>query len=204
MAACDNEQRLILASSSVTRRQILSNAGIEHIAVAANLDEVSLRHAMIAEGFSPRDIADALAENKAMKIARKHPDDYVLGCDQVAVIDHQILEKVTSPEALEEQLQFMQSQRHELLSALVLYHKAIPIWRIVDRAELKMKALSASFISSYVERNWDEVRYCVGGYAVEKEGMRLFEQIKGDHYTILGLPILPLIGILELQGVLKT
>lgn len=191
---------LILASGSAIRLSLLRNAGVEVEAVPARVDEESMRAALIDEGGSPRDIADALAEMKAAKVSRKFPGALVLGCDQV--LDHRgaVLAKPESAEDALAQLCRLRNDRHALLSAAVVYRDGEPLWRHVGVARLHMREFSDAFADGYVTRNWDSIQHSVGAYKLEEEGVRLMSQIEGDYFTILGLPLLELLGWLTIRG----
>ena len=195
---------LLLASASEIRLQLLRNAGLEVTASPARVDEDAIRQSLQAEGASPRDIADALAEAKARKLADKNPTALVLGCDQILAFKGAVFGKPDSPDAARDQLHAMRGQTHHLLSALVLYDEAKPIWRHIGQARLTMKALSDSYIDGYIERNWHSVRRSVGAYKLEEEGVRLFSAVEGDYFTVLGLPLLPLLGYLGQRGFIAT
>ena len=194
---------LILASGSETRRDMLQNAGLEIEVIKPRVDEDMMRDAMLAEEANPRDIADALAEMKARKISEKHPDRLVLGCDQVLDFRGTLYSKATSKEEAVQHLTELRGARHSLLSAAVLYQDGKPIWRHVGQARLTTRVYSDAFISDYVDRNWDEIRHCVGCYQLEAEGVRLFAQVEGNHFTVLGLPLIELVNYLTLKGVLQ-
>jgi len=194
---------LILASGSETRRDMLQNAGLEIEVIKPRVDEDMMRDAMLAEEANPRDIADALAEMKARKISEKHPDRLVLGCDQVLDFRGTLYSKATSKEEAVQHLTELRGVRHSLLSAVVLYEDGKPIWRHVGQARLTTRVYSDVFISDYVDRNWDEIRHCVGCYQLEAEGVRLFAQVEGNHFTVLGLPLIELVNYLTLKGVLQ-
>lgn len=195
---------IILASGSEIRRQLLSQAAIPHDVFPARIDEDMAKAALQAEGASPRDIADTLAELKARKVSEKHPGAMVLGCDQVLSFNSQIMSKPASKGELRSQMCNLRGQTHELLSAVVIYEDAKPVWRDIGRVSLTMRPISDAYLDAYIERNWDSVRHCVGGYKLEEEGVRLFTQIKGDYFTVLGLPLLGLIAYLTQRGVLET
>ncbi len=192
----------VLASTSPIRLQLLKAAGLEVEATAPRVDEDSARDALLAEGAKPRDIADALAEMKARKIADKRPGDLVIGCDQVLAFEDQVFSKPTSPEDACAQLHRLRGKTHRLHSAIVVYENAEPVWRHVAEARLTMHDLSDSYIDAYLARNWDSIRHAVGCYKLEDEGVRLFSAITGDHFTILGLPLLPLLAWMGTRGMI--
>lgn len=194
---------LVLASSSEIRATLLRNAGIEVAIEPARIDEEMIRRSLEAEGAHPRDVADALAESKALKISRKNPDALVLGCDQVAELDRQILSKPDSPEQAVEQLSRLSGQTHRLLSAAVICQGVKPIWRHVGVVRLTMRELSPAYVQDYVSRNWDSIRWSVGAYKLEEEGVRLFSKIEGDYFTVLGLPLMELTSYLIMRKDLK-
>lgn len=195
---------LLLASASTIRLQLLRNAGLQVAASPARVDEDAIRQALEAEEATPRDIADALAEVKARKLADKNPTALVLGCDQVLAFKGKVFAKPTSPDDARSQLHILRGQTHQLLSALVLYDDAKPVWRYVGQARLTMLPVSDAYIDAYLGRNWDSARHSVGAYKLEEEGVRLFSAIEGDYFTILGLPLLPLLGYLGQRGFIAT
>lgn len=197
-------QPLVLASGSTTRAAMLRAAGLAFEAVAPRVDEGALKEALVVEGRPPRDIADALAEMKAARVSAKWPEALVLGSDQVLSCEGRIFSKPASPEAAREQVGALMGQTHRLHSAAVLYSSGEPIWRHVSEARLTMGRLSEGWTKDYVERNWDRIRHSVGGYLIEEEGVRLFTRIEGDHFTILGLPLLPLLQFLSVRGAIPS
>lgn len=195
---------LILASSSEIRAQLLRNAGLAVEACPARIDEDTIRPALEAEGASPRDIADALAEMKAAKVSARNPGQLVLGADQVLDFDGRIFAKPESPEAAEAHLMQLSGRQHRLHSALVVYRDGAPLWRHVGEVRLTMRPLSAEFIVAYVARNWSEIRWCVGCYQLEAEGVTLFSAVEGDYFSVLGLPLIPFLNWLHIRGDLRT
>ncbi|MFN4056601.1 MAG: Maf family protein [Roseinatronobacter sp.] len=194
---------VILASSSAIRAQLLRSAGLCIDCVNPRVDEAAIRDALLAEGATPRDIADALAESKARKVAAKHPAAWVLGCDQVLAIGGACLEKPTTRDAARSQLLELKGKTHQLLSAAVLYHQNAPVWRHVGVARLTMRDFSEAYLKAYIDRNWPAIASSVGAYQLEGEGVRLFSQIQGDYFTVLGLPMLELLNFLTSRGVIE-
>lgn len=195
---------LLLASASEIRLQLLQNAGLLVTAQPARVDEETIRAALEAEQAKPREIADALAEVKARKLAEKHPTALVLGCDQVLAFKGKVYGKPETPDAARSQLQQLRGQTHQLISAIVLYDGAKPIWRHISEARLTMRDISDAYMDSYLARNWPSARHSVGAYKLEEEGVRLFSAIEGDYFTILGLPLLPLMSYLGVRGFIPT
>lgn len=187
---------LILASGSEIRATLLRNAGIAFSVQKPRVDEETMRLGLQAEGANPRDIADALAEMKALRVSDKNPGALVLGCDQVLDRGGDVLAKPETPEEAREQLVSLRGKTHRLLSADVLYKDGQPLWRHVGVARLTMRDFSDAYLDDYIGRNWDSIRWSVGGYKLEEEGVRLFSGIEGDYFTILGLPLLELINYL--------
>lgn len=198
------QRDLILASASPIRRELLQNAGLTVSAIPPRVDEDAIRAAMIGDGANPRDIADTLAEAKARKVAGKHPDALVLGCDQILAKGAQIFAKAETLDQARAQLCDLRGQTHQLLSALVLYDAGEPIWRHVSVARLTMRDLSDAYLDDYLSRQWPSVADAVGCYKLESEGARLFTEIEGDYFTVLGLPLLPLLNFFALRGFIPS
>ncbi|SDX39801.1 septum formation protein [Ruegeria halocynthiae] len=193
---------ILLASGSSIRAQLLENAGVPFSVQIARVDEETAKRALLAEGATPRDIADALAEMKARKISDKVSGAMVLGCDQVLDLEGQLLSKPETPEDALAQLKAMRGKRHMLLSAAVIYQDGAPIWRHVGQVRLRMRASSDAYLRDYVARNWDSIRHAVGAYKLEEEGVRLFATIDGDYFNVLGMPLLELLNFLAVKGVI--
>lgn len=193
---------IVLASTSPIRLQLLRAAGLAVEPQAPRVDEEAIRSALVAEGAAPRDIADTLAEMKARKVAEKRPADLVLGCDQVLELDGETFAKPETQDQARAQLRQLRGKTHTLQSAIVAYENALPVWRHVAEARLTMWSLSDRYLDDYVTRNWDSIRHSVGCYKIEEEGVRLFSAISGDHFTILGLPLLPLLAWAGTKGMI--
>ncbi|UWQ14379.1 Maf family nucleotide pyrophosphatase [Aliiroseovarius sp. M344] len=194
---------LILASASEIRAQLLQSAAIKIEVQPARIDEVTIRASLEAEGASPRDLADALAEFKARKISEKNPGRLVLGCDQVAELGGEVLSKPRDSAEAVAQLTAMSGKTHRLLSAAVLYEDGKPLWRHVGVVRMRMRELSPGYIEGYVIRNWDSICHAVGAYKLEEEGVRLFAKVDGDYFNVLGLPLTELLSYLILRGDLE-
>jgi septum formation protein len=195
---------LVLASTSEIRAALLRNAGVEVQVMPARVDEEAIRAALEAEGARPRDVADTLAEMKARKVGDKMPEALVLGCDQVLDLSGAVLSKPESAEEARAQLRAMRGKAHKLLSAAVLYEAGKPVWRHVGEVRLTMRAVSDSYLDDYVARNWSSIRHAVGAYKLEEEGVRLFSRIDGDYFTVLGLPLMELLGYLGQRGFIAS
>jgi len=196
--------QIILASGSEIRAELLKNAGLDFAVSVARVDEDSIRASLLAEQASPRDIADTLAEMKAQRVAARHPEALVIGCDQILALGREIYSKPqTQAEALI-QLQSLRGQKHQLLSAAVIYGEGKPLWRHVGTVRLTMREASDAYLTDYLDRNWDSIQHSVGAYKLEEEGVRLFTRIEGDYFNVLGLPLLELLSYLTLRGTLPS
>lgn len=195
---------IILASGSEIRAELLRRACVPFEVITASVDEEMVKMSMLAEQVSPRDIADALAEAKARKVALKHTDRVVVGCDQVLECAGALLSKPETEADALEQLIALSGARHQLFSAAVIYEDGKPVWRFIGHARLSMHQHGHDWLRSYVSRNWESIRHTVGCYKLEEEGVRLFRQIEGDHFNVLGMPLLELLSYLRLRGTLAT
>jgi septum formation protein len=193
----------ILASGSQIRQQLLKQVNVPFSVVVPAVDEQAIKLTLSAERVPARDIADALAEAKARKVASKNPEAMVLGCDQVLEFDGFIISKPNTEKEAFDHLVKMRGNTHRLLSAAVIYENAEPVWRHVGVVRLHMHTLSDTWLRSYVERNWHSVQDAVGGYKLEEEGPRLFSRIEGDYFNVLGLPLLELLSYLALKGTIE-
>jgi septum formation protein len=195
--------KLILASQSASRRAMLDAAGVPHDAMTPGVDEEAIKAGFRAQGMNARSLADALAEMKAMKVSTRFPADLVLGCDStVARDDGTMIDKPGSREELREQLMSLRGATHRLTSAAVICQGGSPVWRVVDTAKLVMRDFSDEFLQRYLEAEWPALSGCVGGYRLEGHGAQLFARIDGSHFTILGLPLLPVLDYLRVRGVM--
>ena len=197
--------QLILASTSNARRLMLANAGVEVEAMSPMVDEASIKESLLQHKMTARDIADALAEAKAVKLSAKYPQALVIGADQMLELDDgTMLDKPESPDDAIAHLTRMSAKTHKLLSATVIAERGEPVWRFVATSRLLMRPLSDKFIADYVDQHWDDIRHCVGCYQIEGAGAQLFSHVKGTHYDIMGLPLLPLLSFLRERGLMKS
>ena len=195
--------QLILASSSETRQNLLRAAHIDFSVIKAPVDEEMIRQAALHEGISFDEIAILLAHMKAEAVIHQHetgPDDMVLGCDQLLVCGDQIINKPTSIEAAHDQLSYLQGKEHRLLTAAVLFKGGKRIWHHLAKPQLTMRKLNADEMTTYLDNIGEAAFYSPGSYQIEGQGLHLFSDIKGDYQAILGLPLLPLLGILRAHG----
>lgn len=195
---------LLLASKSPARRTVLERAGISFDWFDANIDEAGIKDVATANNASPHDIAQILADAKAMAGAMKNPDRVVLGCDQVLVCDGTLFDKPGDTAEVVSHLNAFKGRRHELVSAATLVEAGKIVWQVVDTATLSMRDLTDAYISDYVAAEGDSLLASVGAYRLESLGVQLFEEIQGNHFTILGLPLLPLMKELRNRGILPT
>lgn len=191
---------LILASQSEVRLSLLRRAGLTVESVPARVDEEALRDGLLAEGATPRDLSDTLAEHKALKVAGRRPEALVLGCDQVLDLDGQALGKPADRDAARDRLRQLRGRMHRLWSAAVLYDRGKPFWRHVAEARLTMRDFTDDWLEAYLDQAGWALTGTTGGYAVEEVGVRLFHRIEGDHFGILGLPLLELLAALTRRG----
>lgn len=195
--------KLILASQSAARRAMLNAARVPYEAIRAGVDEESAKASLAA--LSPRDLADALAELKAVKLSQRHPDALVLGCDSVVALeDGTLLDKPESRERAADHLRLLSGKRHDLISAAVIAEGGRAVWRHVDRARMHVRTLSEDFITAYLDAEWPAISDCVGCYRIEGPGVQLFAGIEGSQFTILGLPLLPVLDYLRTRKLVAS
>lgn len=194
---------IILASKSKVRALLLKNAGLSFASVDAAIDEEQLKLSYIDAGYTPRDVADVLADMKAKKLSNRFPNQLVIGCDQILSFREQIISKAKNTNDLVHQLKVLEGNEHIVYSASVVYINNRPEWRFIGSANMTMRNLSDDFILKYVEDNWNTIQHSVGGYEIESVGASLFSKIDGDYFSVLGIPILQLIDYLINRGVIK-
>nr|WP_294167998.1 Maf family protein [uncultured Sphingomonas sp.] len=192
---------LLLASTSPIRGTLLANAGVPHGAVPPEVDEASAK-----AGFTGSDaeLACTLAEAKALSVGRNHPGALVIGSDSIVSVGGRRFSKPGGRGEAAEHLRFFSGRTMQLTSAVVLSRDGAVEWRHASEARLQVRPLGEAFIETYLEADWPEVSYCVGVFRLEGPGVQLFSEIEGDHFTVLGLPLLPLLEALRDRGVLPS
>ena len=179
---------------------MLDAAGVEHEAVPANLDEAAIK----AQLRDPSAIAGELAVAKALAVSEQRRDDWVVGSDSVVDVDGRTYAKPQSRAEAAEHLRFFSGRTMQLTSAVALARGQSEEWRHVETATLRVRPLSDPFIETYLEAEWPEVGYTVGVFRLEGRGVQLFERIEGDHFVILGMPLIPLLGALRERGIIPS
>ncbi|MEF0940543.1 Maf-like protein [Rhizobium sp. BR 362] len=193
---------LILASSSPFRRMLMQNAGLHFDAVAAEIDERAIEAPLEQEGASPDAVALVLAKAKAKAVSDRFPGSLVIGSDQTMSLGDQVFHKPKTMAEAENHLRTLSGKTHRLNSAIALARNGAIIWEHVSHAELTMRDLSSDFIHGHLSRVGDKALSSVGAYQLEAEGIQLFSKIDGDYFTIVGLPMLPLLRQLRELGVI--
>ena len=191
---------LILASSSSIRRDLLSAAGVEFEIVPPGIDEGALK----AELGEPASIASELASAKAIAVSRDRPEATVIGSDSIVSVEGRLFDKPSDRSEAAEHLRFFSGKPMELTSAAALALDGRETWRRADTATLHVRDLSETFIADYLEAEWPEVGHTVGVFRLEARGVQLFDRIEGDYFTVLGMPLLPLLGALRDRGLLAA
>lgn len=194
---------VILASKSAARRAVLDGAAVPYEVLVAGVDEDAVKTGLLAEGATPRDIADALAELKALRVSRGR-SDFVIGADQTLDLDGQLYDKAEDIGAARERLKILRGKTHKLHSAVVVAKEGAPIWREVVTASLTMRDFSDDFLESYLRAEGDASLGSVGCYRLEGPGAQLFSRIEGDYFAILGLPLMGLLDLLRRHGELSA
>jgi len=195
---------LILASASKSRARLLLGAGLSFTTDPADIDEDLVKISYRESGRKAYEAALQLAEDKALKVSAKEPDAIVIGADQILHCDGEWFDKPVDRDGLIKQLTTLRGRVHQLVCAVTVAHQGKILWRHYDSTRMTMREFSPAFLDTYVENVGDMVTGSVGGYHLEGYGVHLFEKIEGDYFTILGLPLLPLLGFLRSQGIVET
>jgi septum formation protein len=201
------EPRLILATASSARRAVLAGAGLAFTAEAAAVDEAAIKESAQAEGLSAEDAAMLLAEAKAQRIARRHPEALVIGADQMLVCPQddgslRWFDKPADLDGARGHLLALRGRTHTLVSALVCWRHGGRVWQHIARPRLTMRDFGDEFLDAYLAAEGEAVLSSVGAYRLEGPGVQLFSRVEGEHSTILGLPLLPLLDFLRGHGLL--
>lgn len=200
--------RIILASGSAIRRQILDGAGLDYEVIVRPVDEAAIKDAMLAENSRLHDIADALAEAKALRVSRQEPG-LVIGADQIMVMENeagekQLFDKPKDLAEARERLLLMRGKMHELIGAVVICENGAPVWRHMCRTKLWVREFSDEFLDWYIKTEGDALTKSVGAYRFEGPGAQLFEKVEGGFFAILGLDLLPVLDYLRTRGLIRS
>ncbi len=196
--------RLILASQSLSRRALLEGAGLDFEAMPAAVDEAAIKESALAEGVSAADTAILLADAKAARIARRHPEATIIGADQLLVCEGAWFDKPEDLAAARAHLLKLRNRAHELMTAVVVWRNGQRAWHHLATPRLAMRDFSDAFLDEYLAREGGLVMQSVGAYRLEGMGVQLMRDIRGEHSAILGLPLLPLLAYLRDAGVVKA
>jgi septum formation protein len=194
---------LVLASISATRAAVLRGAGVEFEAVASHVNEAALKEELLRAGRGPAKIAQALAEAKALAVAWER-DELVIGCDQTLDLHGTLFDKADSIDEARERLKLLRGKTHELHSAVVVTKGNDVKFRELDTSRMTMREFSDEWLEGYLARQGGVILGSVGCYQLEGEGAQMFDQVVGDYFSILGLPLYGLLGFLREQGLLAT
>ena len=195
---------LILASASVTRQHVLRAAGLDFTAIPSDTDEDTVKHTARAQGATAGETALQLAELKARSIAARHPNALVLGADQILLCEDTWFDKPSNLAAARDQLRALRGKTHTLETALVCVQGTTRIWHHLTRPRLAMRNFTDEFLENYLAAECPDILGSVGAYRLEGPGAQLFSNIEGDFFSILGLPLLPLLDYLRQTGHLPT
>ncbi len=195
--------RVILASGSAIRRQLMMDAGLTFEVISRSVDESAIKNSMLAESARLRDIADALAEAKAIRVSRLE-SGLVIGADQIMVMDDTLFDKPKSIDEARERLKLMRGKTHYLIGAVVICESGIPVWRHLAKTTLTMRDFSDEFLEGYLKKEGEFVTKSVGAYRFEGLGAQLFSNVDGDFFSILGLPLLPVMDYLRVRGAIAS
>ena len=198
------EVELVLASASLARNMLLAKAGVPFRGDPANIDEAEVKASLKAEGATAMQAAETLAELKARHVSRRHAGALVIGADQIVDCAGTWFDKPTDRDEAARHLRALAGKRHTLETAVCVVQDGTRIWHHNTRALLRMRPFSEAFLADYLELMGKPTLLSVGAYRIEGPGIQLFEQIEGDYFTILGLPLLPLLGFLRTHGVVAT
>lgn len=200
--------RIILASGSAIRREILDGAGLDYEVIVRPVDEAAIKDAMLAENSRLRDIVDALAEAKAMRVSRQETG-FVIGADQIMVMkddngQDQLFDKPKDMAEVRARLLSMRGKKHELIGAVVICENGAPVWRHMSQTKLWVREFSEAFLEKYIDAEGDALMKSVGAYRFEGPGAQIFEKVEGGFFAILGLDLLPVLDYLRSRGAVQS
>jgi septum formation protein len=193
---------LVLASKSSARRAVLEGAGVPFEAVGSGVDEDVAKGELLARRATPRQVAEALAEEKALAVSVGRPE-LVVGADQTLEFQGRLYDKTETLDAARERLKALRGKPHMLHSAVVVAERGAVVWRETQSATLRMRDFSDGFLEDYLAAEGEAALGSVGCYRLEGHGVQLFSKIEGDYFTILGLPLMGLLDLLRARGILK-
>jgi len=194
---------IILASGSQIRQKILDEAGLEFNVISKPVDEASIKHSLLEQKIAMRDIADALAEAKSIRVSRTTPG-LVIGADQIMVMDKVLFDKPKSIDEARQRLWDMRGKPHNLLGAVVISENGQAVWRHMSKTTLTVRNFSQDFLEAYIESEGELILKSVGGYRFEGLGSQLFSKVEGDFFSILGLSLLPVLDYLRERGAILS
>nr|WP_233341679.1 Maf family protein [Robiginitomaculum antarcticum] len=194
---------ITLASGSVIRRRILNDAGVTFEVITKPVDEAAIKTAMLAEGARLRDIADALAEAKSVRVSRNQ-DGLVIGADQIMVFEDRLYDKPQTLDEARARLLALRGKTHYLIGAAVISENGSAVWRHISKTKLTMRDFSDSFLDGYLEAGGEDLLTSVGAYKFEGLGAQLFSAVDGDFFSILGLSLLPVLDYLRIRGAIAS
>lgn len=194
---------IILASKSSHRQTLLKNAGIKFSALAADIDEREVETPLIKAGLGGEDVAEVLAIAKATEISKSNVDSYVIGCDQTLSLGGELLHKVENMQEAQKRLLLLSGKKHQLNAAVALVRNGEVLWSHVEVAVITMRKLDPGFIGRHLSDAGETILSSVGAYQIEGLGVQLFEKVEGDYFSIIGLPILPLLAQLRKLGLVE-
>ena len=199
-----SRRRLILASASPFRRRMLEAAGLSFEVAAADVDEAAIKRGLMERTQMPAEIAATLGAAKALSVSARAPEALVIGADQVLAFDGELFSKPATLAEARRQLLRLRGQSHQLHTAVALATGEEAVWKLVDTATLTMRSFSEAFLDAYLRQAGERVCHTVGAYEIEGPGIQLFERVEGDIFTIIGLPLLPLLGELRIRGAIAA
>ncbi len=198
------QDRIVLASASQVRSWLLENAGLEFEVDPADINEFIIKENMGAKGVTAKDIAAILAETKAQVVSSRHPEAWIIGADQVLIFENQIYDKPADITEAASHLRKFKGRQHELISSVCVARENNIIWCYSETVRLHVREYSEAFLKNYLSEPGNNVLESVGAYRLEGLGAHLFSKVEGDYFSVLGLPLLPLLNFLREQGVISS